>query len=628
MAASPAEIPYHHHLVDTPFSDTTSDPQQQPYNTPAPKPPFTSCVRLDKYCTTTDYSYNDIALKRLGKYSPQPANYYGFMGKRSEDTAPVYPPNTDLGIYSSGPIPVSAGQALRVVLSVTPYMPISGDLDPILYRSGPQQFDTVKGRVVSCFYPKKGGDQWTYNPAGFPSILKGIECVGRFENFIDDITRKTSVFTYPVCGDTAVVEFGLDVTSLSNFFPTTQVGAGAFYRLSMQYFLLYSSGTASDMLLQHSGFGASLFEPYANTLKGLISSDGTVGFTETSTTIDLRAPYSVAGDGISIDHTAPLNPIITNTAPDQTVTLTEGANITVTGTYPNFTIAAATDGVGGQVDSVVAGSSISIDNTDPVNPIITNTAPDQIVSLASGTGISATGTYPNFTVTNTAPDQTVSLASGTGISATGTYPNFTVTNTAPDQTVTLAAGTGISVTGVYPSFTVTNTMVDMMTMPLGELSYADAAVGWLLNVTATFPGSDNIVAPPTTLVSTSNNAASPYFDSPSNGALRYLGMTTQRMHCAISISGKVAAANKVWNLDVHKNGSPIPKSVFRFENPTGSGSTAGLITVAFHVEITFATNDYIECYIGNVTDTTDMTIHNLNIVCMGTVSEYIHVVPL
>jgi len=75
-----------------------------------------------------------------------------------------------------------------------------------------------------------------------------------------------------------------------------------------------------------------------------------------------------------------------------------------------------------------AGTGISYDNSTGV---ITNSAPDQTVSIASGTGISATGTYPAFTVTNTAPDQTVAIASGTGISVTGTYPNFTVANTAP-----------------------------------------------------------------------------------------------------------------------------------------------------------------------------------------------------
>lgn len=57
------------------------------------------------------------------------------------------------------------------------------------------------------------------------------------------------------------------------------------------------------------------------------------------------------------------------------------------------------------------------------------------VNGAGGTGISVTGgpitTSGTLTITNTAPDQVVSLTAGTGISTTGTYPNFTITNTSP-----------------------------------------------------------------------------------------------------------------------------------------------------------------------------------------------------
>ncbi len=51
-----------------------------------------------------------------------------------------------------------------------------------------------------------------------------------------------------------------------------------------------------------------------------------------------------AGGGIAINDNK-----ITNTAPDQIVTLTEGNNIDITGTYPNFTIAATTGGGGNTV---------------------------------------------------------------------------------------------------------------------------------------------------------------------------------------------------------------------------------------------------------------------------------------
>lgn len=67
-------------------------------------------------------------------------------------------------------------------------------------------------------------------------------------------------------------------------------------------------------------------------------------------------------------------------------------------------------------------------------------------SLASGTGIStSTASNGTLTVTNTAPDQTVAISSGTGISVSGTYPNFTVTNTAPSS-----GGTVTSVSGTAP----------------------------------------------------------------------------------------------------------------------------------------------------------------------------------
>jgi hypothetical protein len=74
-------------------------------------------------------------------------------------------------------------------------------------------------------------------------------------------------------------------------------------------------------------------------------------------------------------------------------------------------------------------------------------------ALTAGTGIDLTGNV----VTNTAPDQVVSLTAGVGISTSGTYPNFTIDNTAPDQIVSLTAGTDISITGTYPSFTIDST---------------------------------------------------------------------------------------------------------------------------------------------------------------------------
>ena len=121
-----------------------------------------------------------------------------------------------------------------------------------------------------------------------------------------------------------------------------------------------------------------------------------------------------------------------NAAPDQTVSLTDGTGISCTGTYPNFTITNTLPGT-----TYAAGSGLGLNSGT-----FSNTAPDQTVSFTDGPGISTSGTYPSFTITNSLPDQTVSIGSGTGIDVTGTYPSFTITNTAPGSAY--GAGTGLT----------------------------------------------------------------------------------------------------------------------------------------------------------------------------------------
>ena len=210
--------------------------------------------------------------------------------------------------------------------------------------------------------------------------------------------------------------------------------------------------------------------------------DFTIATTITQyTDSDARLSLS-AGTGISYDNATG---IITNSEPDQIVSLTQGTDITITGTYPSFTIGYS--GTSSGVSSITAGTGISVDVTTG-DVTVTNSSPDQTVTLTDGTGISVTGTYPSFTIattitqytdsdarlslsagtgisydnatgviTNSAPDQTVSLTDGTGITVTGTYPSFTITNSLPDQTVSLTDGTDISITGTYPNFTISYT---------------------------------------------------------------------------------------------------------------------------------------------------------------------------
>ncbi len=155
-----------------------------------------------------------------------------------------------------------------------------------------------------------------------------------------------------------------------------------------------------------------------------------------------------------------------------------GKYLTTDGSNTSWVTVSGGSGTVTSVD-LIASTGISVSGgpiTTSGSITVTNTAPDQTVVLNSGTGISTSGTYPNFTITNSAPDQTVSIASGTGISTSGTYPAFTVTNTAPDQTVAIASGTGITVSGTYPNFTVTNSSPSLGGDVVGPASATDNAI--------------------------------------------------------------------------------------------------------------------------------------------------------
>jgi hypothetical protein len=164
----------------------------------------------------------------------------------------------------------------------------------------------------------------------------------------------------------------------------------------------------------------------------------------------------VAGSGITVDNTDPENPIVTNTAPDQTVVITGTGGATVTGTYPSFNIN-TTDATG--VDSIIAGTSISVDNTDPANPIVNNTDPDQTVVLNQGNNITITGTYPSFTIAAAdAPAQLVtSVNTQVGAVVLDTDDIAEGTTNLYDKTVVITGSGGATITGNYPNFNIDTT---------------------------------------------------------------------------------------------------------------------------------------------------------------------------
>jgi hypothetical protein len=119
--------------------------------------------------------------------------------------------------------------------------------------------------------------------------------------------------------------------------------------------------------------------------------------------------------------------------------------LTASGTIPT------TDLSGTVTNAQLANSAITINGTSTSLGGSISVGTVTSVGATAGTGISVSGSpitgSGTLTITNTAPDQTVAIASGTGISVTGTYPSFTVTNTSPSSggTVTsITAGTGLT----------------------------------------------------------------------------------------------------------------------------------------------------------------------------------------
>jgi hypothetical protein len=239
------------------------------------------------------------------------------------------------------------------------------------------------------------------------------------------------------------------------------------------------NGTNSIFKVDNSN-GVISFNNQAGTAGQVLQSNGSSS-PPTWTSITSTATYT-AGTGLSLTGTE-----FSNTAPDQTVTLTGSGATSISGTYPNFTIS-STD------TTYTAGTGLSLTGTE-----FANTAPDQTVTLTGSGATSISGTYPNFTISstdnnttytagtglsltgtefsNTAPDQTVTLTGSGATSISGTYPNFTISstdttytagtglsltgtefaNTAPDQTVTLTGSGATSISGTYPNFTISST---------------------------------------------------------------------------------------------------------------------------------------------------------------------------
>ena len=154
--------------------------------------------------------------------------------------------------------------------------------------------------------------------------------------------------------------------------------------------------------------------------------------------------------------------------------------ITLTGTVTtsgSLTLGGTLSGIG---NSQLTNSSITVNGTAislGASGTITAANPN---ALTIGTGLSGTS-YTGSAAVTIANTGVLSNVAGTGISVSGATGNVTITNTAPDQTVSLTAGTGISTSGTYPSFTITNSLP--MTYPGAGISVS-TGTAWGTSLTA------------------------------------------------------------------------------------------------------------------------------------------------
>ena len=121
--------------------------------------------------------------------------------------------------------------------------------------------------------------------------------------------------------------------------------------------------------------------------------------------------------------------MISNSAPDQTVVLTGGGATSIISAYPNFTIS-STDA---QQLSLV-GNLLSLTNSGSVT-LPTGT------TYTAGSGIGIAGNV----ISNTSPNQVVTITGGGATTVTGPYPTFTISST--DNNTTYSNGAGISLAG-------------------------------------------------------------------------------------------------------------------------------------------------------------------------------------
>jgi len=155
----------------------------------------------------------------------------------------------------------------------------------------------------------------------------------------------------------------------------------------------------------------------------------------------------IAGRGVAFngdDRVANGLITVTNRSPDQILTLTQGANVTITGTYPNFTIAATdtdtTYSAGDLLDLV--GTTFNVDLSELTDMTATMVGTDEFVVLDAGAQRRKAANEIGLSIFNNDAGFTTNVGDITGVTAGN---GLTGGGASGSVTLNVGAGTGVTV---------------------------------------------------------------------------------------------------------------------------------------------------------------------------------------
>jgi hypothetical protein len=449
---------------------------QGTWNASTNTPTLTSSVGTQGYYYVVDVAgstnLNGITDWKIGDW----AIFNGSVWQKVDNTDAVTSVNGQVGTVVLTASDVGAQPAGTYVTSVGATSPVTstGGTTPTIAM--PAANSTTNGYLTST-------DWNTFNTISTGGVVGPASATDNALARYDGTTGKLIQNSVVTVSDTGVIDGATTITNLDYLdFDTTYnttLGAG---QLGWNGNDTLGLGMIGGNVVQHIGEDTFFYVKASATITkgqlcmftGAVGSSGVLTAAPATAIPFAEAIIGVAAENIAnnafglIQNTGTLKGVDTSAFLDGDVLYYNSA---VTGgftkTFPTsgpivIAAAVAKAGSGGSgiltvrisfQTRVTAGTAMSVTQGNDV-VTVTNTAPDQTVSISAGTGISTSGTYPNFTVTNTDTGSAQSIFKNVAVSGQSTI----VADTNND-TLTVAAGAGVTLTTNASTDTLTITTV-------------------------------------------------------------------------------------------------------------------------------------------------------------------------